>query len=108
MKTTLALLCFSFLTSAAVFAQDRGSDSTLLERGKTGKPDSIFVDRDGNGIDDRQERSGGKGVRGKDRFVDSDGDGICDGRAGGLGLRFRGGAGGGKGKGGNSRGGGRK
>ena len=107
MKTTLVLLFLTFLTAASASAQE-GNDSTLLERTTTGKPDSVFVDRDGNGIDDRQERPKGKGSRGKDRFVDSDGDGICDGRAGGLGLRFRGGTGGGKGKQGSSGGGGRK
>lgn len=54
-----------------------------------------FIDRNGNGIDDRLESAAGKKGqkkrRGKsfrtDRFIDLDGDGICDGRESGLGLR---------------------
>ncbi len=44
----------------------------------TGKVRGKLLDEDGNGIDDRMERSGGH--RGRDRFIDEDGDGICDGR----------------------------
>ncbi len=109
MKAIFTLVCIFILTSPPAIAQHGpGADSTAVDRGKAGNPDSMFVDRNGNGIDDRQERPEGKGLRRKDRFVDSDGDGICDGRAGGLGLRFRGGTGAAKGKQGSSGGGGRK
>jgi hypothetical protein len=109
MKAILTLLFIFILTSPPAIAQNSpAADSSAVDRGKAGRQDSMFVDRDGNGIDDRQERSEGKGLRRKDRFVDSDGDGICDGRAGGLGLRFRGGTGAAKGKQGHSGGGGRK
>lgn len=76
-------------------------DSSATPLDTSAQHSERFVDRDGNGIDDRKE---GKGkLRGKDRFIDNDGDGICDGREGGLG--FRGGRGDWSGKGRQWRGG---
>jgi hypothetical protein len=50
-----------------------------------------FLDKNANGVDDRQERMGGmkKQQRMRDQFIDKDGDGICDDRASGMGLRMR-------------------
>ena len=50
-----------------------------------------FIDKNANGMDDRQEGMGGlkKQKRMRDQFIDKDGDGICDDRASGMGLRMR-------------------
>jgi hypothetical protein len=99
MKSILTILFFVAMFATPAWGQTSGdSSATQLD---TSAQRSRFVDRDGNGIDDRKE---GKGTRhGKDKFVDKDGDGICDGRESGLG--FRGGKGDGSGKGRQWRGG---
>lgn len=53
-------------------------------------PEAGFIDRDGNGIDDRSEPGRRRIRRGTDRFIDRDGDGICDDRQGGMGFRRKG------------------
>jgi hypothetical protein len=90
------LLLFSAAPSMGQAPDSGGSRQVRKER---------MVDQDGDGIPDRPAGRGAGMRKGKDRFVDNDGDGICDGRAGGLGLRSRGGrdgqrGGGSKGKGG--------
>jgi hypothetical protein len=53
-------------------------------------PEAGFIDRDGNGIDDRTEPGKRRMHRRTDRFIDQDGDGICDDRQGGMGFRRKG------------------
>lgn len=50
-----------------------------------------FVDKNGDGIDDRLTGGKGKGkgkqLRNRDIFIDKNGDGICDGRESAIGLK---------------------
>jgi hypothetical protein len=81
----LASLTLLFASSAAT-AQTADSTASRFVRKEQ------LVDKDGDGIPDSAGAQGHRIRRGKDRFIDKDGDGICDGREGGLGLRYRGGA----------------
>lgn len=57
----------------------------------TGKIQGKFMDENGNGIDDRLERTDARRQRSRDMFIDEDGDGICDGRSDSLRRHSRGG-----------------
>ena len=46
-----------------------------------------FVDKNGDGIDDRLTGGKGKQLRNRDIFIDKNGDGICDGRESAIGLK---------------------
>jgi hypothetical protein len=50
-----------------------------------------FIDKNGDGIDDRLISGKGKGkgkqLRNRDVFIDKNGDGICDGRESAIGLK---------------------
>lgn len=100
MKSTLTIAFVAAMVATPVWSQTSG-DSSATQGDTSAQRSRGFMDRDGNGIDDRKEEKTTK--HGKDRFIDNDGDGICDGREGGLG--FRGGKGDGSGKGRQWRGG---
>lgn len=73
-------------------------DSSRIHGGNVAQMDSVkidtvnsgaFVDRNGNGIDDRLEK-GSKSkrkYRRMDMFKDEDGDGICDGKESSVGIK---------------------
>jgi hypothetical protein len=50
-----------------------------------------FIDKNGDGIDDRliggKSKGKGKQIRSRDVFIDKNGDGICDGRESAIGLK---------------------
>jgi len=71
-------------------AKKSAAKSTVKKQeNKQGKKRSDFVDKNANGVDDRMEKRGKRGMRkGKsDVFIDRDGDGICDGRESAIGLK---------------------
>ncbi|HDQ00290.1 MAG TPA: hypothetical protein ENN22_14075 [bacterium] len=102
------IILFLFIASSVTLAQQ--PDSTKLKPGanfqntdslktlqkldtemknELPKPLKGFIDKDGDGIDDRLQMSGGKAKRGKgkDVFIDKNGDGISDGRESAIGLK---------------------
>ncbi len=86
--TTMKYFMLGFLLLlGTVSAPGQAQDSTGSRQARKERA----MDEDGDGIPDKERRYGAGMKRGKDRFIDRDGDGICDGRAGGLGLRARGG-----------------
>ncbi len=95
MKSVLALFFVGALCTAPALGQST-SDSSAVNADTSSQRSGKFVDKDGNGIDDRKE--GKVRGRGKDKFIDADGDGICDGRENGLGFRGGKGAGAGRGR----------
>ncbi len=108
MKFFLLVFLMTFLAVAGGYSQSADSTSSGKKEKETQKASHEkneqekqaaklegFVDRNGNGIDDRVEQgqTGGKAKKGKgrrlgkDQFVDKDGDGICDGKESAIGLR---------------------
>ena len=89
-KRLIYLSLFILLSMPGVsFAQAAG-DSTGRGRHRQ-QTMKEFIDKNANGVDDRQEGMRGlkKQQRMRDQFIDKDGDGICDDRASGMGLRMR-------------------
>jgi hypothetical protein len=103
-KITLFLFLISFGShlsfsqeSKTVQKEEKKSEKEIQ---KVDKEIQKFIDKNGNGIDDRKERefrgkgpafgpveNKGKGPgfeKNKDLFIDEDGDGICDKRAKGM------------------------
>ncbi|MDH3251692.1 MAG: hypothetical protein OEM41_02805 [Ignavibacteria bacterium] len=105
MKLLLATILVVVTFVIPAWSQTPGDSSgakpdTVAQSGK------LFVDENGDGIDDNLHTKGNGMKRGKDRFIDKDGDGICDGRESGLGFRAgRNDGGAGKGDGRQGRGG---
>ncbi len=90
MKNFINILILLFLLGSLAFAQI-SSDTSNNKKIKEIEKNKNFIDENANGIDDRIEKQTGEGKqkRMRDRFIDTDGDGICDGRSGGVGLRYR-------------------
>ena len=83
MKSTASIFLFSLLLAASAWSQT-ASDSARVTTQK--KSAQVFLDEDGNGVDDEQE-SGKRMKRHNDLFIDRDSDGICDGRENGFRIR---------------------
>jgi hypothetical protein len=99
MKSLMTILLALSLCALAAPAQTpsdtsgKRSDTSGTGGQRQKRMGQKFIDRNGDGIDDRLAGQGMR--RGKDRFIDADGDGICDERASGLGFRHGAGTGGG-------------
>lgn len=99
MRKLLFILCTLLILSITLLAQDKGAETSKSpESKKDNKPKEIilpyekevFVDLNGNGINDKVEQKGKPNGRKSDKFVDKDGDGINDNRCQGLGWGNKG------------------
>ncbi|MBU1298009.1 MAG: hypothetical protein KKG06_03065 [Bacteroidetes bacterium] len=90
MKHLIKILMLLVFLGSFALAQS-SSDTSVDKKSKEVDETQNFIDKNANGVDDRMEKQRGEGKqkRMRDRFIDLDGDGICDGRSGGVGLRYR-------------------
>jgi hypothetical protein len=84
MKSAIILFGLSLLLTTASLSQ-AVPDSTA--RRNRERQRSVFVDENGDGINDWAQQRKGRMKQQKDRFIDANGDGICDSRESGLGFR---------------------
>lgn len=84
MKTLFTIFGLTVLLSVASPGQT-APDTVKMQRQQHQRKG--FIDRNGDGINDRRQQRQGNVKRRTDRFIDADGDGISDGRECGLGLR---------------------
>ncbi len=106
MKTLILFAALLILPAAGAHAQQDPQQKPADPPAKAAKGDEAkptplkgFVDKNGDGIDDRRKGTAGSGGEGRqtrqrhgrasDTFIDADGDGINDNRCGGMGLQKR-------------------
>jgi hypothetical protein len=82
------------ITMPAVMKVDTTINKNPSNKNQTSKNELSlkgFIDKNGDGIDDRLTGGKGKGkgkqLRNRDVFIDKNGDGICDGRESAIGLK---------------------